>query len=179
MWCYVTGPILLIVWNGHNACTFRVKLSSKKRLLDPEDVGTVTLWNVWNCWLTHHMNRQQCHWRGPQISWCDRCCVQNVVKLCHLTVFIAIAATVSVCCAVQFTNRCTDLVISYLGYGIFFSILRPGGNLCLCYIINKFVLPVWSLNLWLVLCATPDIFVGIPSTLHNTAAAALASWIEC
>jgi len=92
-------------------------------------------------------------------------------------VFIAIAASVSVCCAAQFTNRCTDRVISCLGYRIF-SILHPGGNFCLCYIINKFVLPVCSLNLWLGLCAVTNIFIGIPSNLHNTAAA-LGSWIEC
>jgi hypothetical protein len=168
----MTGPVIPNVWNGHSARTFRVQLSNKKRLLDPEDKDTVTLWNVWNCWLTqHHMNRQQRHRRGPQISWCDRCCMQNVVKLCHLSVFIAIAASVTVCCAAQSTNRCTDLVISYLGYRIFFSILHPGGNFCLCYIINKFVLPAWSLNLWLIVCATPNIFVGIPSILHTTAAA--------
>lgn len=124
------------------------------------------------------MNCQQRRWRGPQIPWCDRCCTQNVVKLCHHMVFIAVAATVSVCCAAQFTNRCTDLVISYLCYRIFFSSLHPGGNFCLCYIVNKFVLPGWSLNLWLVLCATSDIFLGIPSLLHNTAAA-LGLWIEC
>jgi hypothetical protein len=105
--------------------------------------------------------------------------MQNVVKLCHLTLFTAIAATVSVCCAAQFTNRCTDFVISYSGYRIFFSNLHPVGNFCLCYIINKFVLPGLSLNLWLFLCATPNIFVGIPSILHNTTAAALGSWIEC
>jgi hypothetical protein len=128
----------------------------------------------WHCttWIASIAAEEGLKSRGlTDVAW------QNVVKLCHRTVLIAIAVSVSVCCAAQFTKRCTDRVISYLGYRVF-SFLRPGGNFCLCYIINKFVLPVWSLNLWLVRCAVPDIFVGIPSILHNTAAA-LGSWIEC
>lgn len=101
------------------------------------------------------------------------CCMQNVVKLCHLTCSLQLLLLF-----LSVVRRCADLVVSYLGYRIFFSILHPGGNFCLCYIINKFVLPFRSLNLWLVLCAMPNIFIGIPSILHNTAAA-LGLWIEC
>ena len=63
-------------------------------------------------------------------------------SFCHINSFIAIAAAVSVWCAVQFTCRYTDHVISCMGYRIFFSTLHPGEIFCLHYIINKFVLPV-------------------------------------